>query len=326
MIAASPDAYLHDLDKKNLQDLKKLPGFDKLCSKFISIFDEPVMKVMDMAGKVHLSEQQLPRVYNMLPDICEKLGIAVPDLYLELNRNPNAYTYGYKSPAITVTSGLLESMRDEEIYAVLAHECGHIVCQHVLYHTMGRWILNGGILGMDLSGGGLLGSLITTPLRLAFFRWMRASEFSADRAAVICCGGANPVVQTMMRLAGGATFLDGEISRELFIHQADQYREMIDTDKWSKMLELYMTAFDSHPLLSVRAREALIWSEGQQFGNILCIMAGQVPEEILNPTVTAEELHFCRKCGGVVKDADAFCPACGEKQNKKSLFGLIRKN
>ena len=83
----------------------------------------------------------MSKYYDMLPPICKKLGIEIPDLYIELDVSPNSYTSGDTKPFIVMTSGLLETLPDELIPTVLAHECGHIACHHVLYSTMGRMIL-----------------------------------------------------------------------------------------------------------------------------------------------------------------------------------------
>ena len=54
---------------------------------------------------------------------------------------PDAYTIGEENVSICLTSGLLEIMDDEELHAVIAHECGHIACQHMLYHTLAQFML-----------------------------------------------------------------------------------------------------------------------------------------------------------------------------------------
>jgi Zn-dependent protease with chaperone function len=144
-----------------------------------------------MSSNLKLSEKQLPKYYNMLPPICEKLGIDVPDLYLTHDVNPNAYTSGDTKPFILITSGLIETVPDELIPTVLAHECGHIACHHVLYHTMGRMLLNGTLMGLNFFG---INEIAIVPLKLAFFHWMRCSEFSADRAAAICDGTSDNIV------------------------------------------------------------------------------------------------------------------------------------
>lgn len=77
----------------------------------------------------------MPEIYNMLSPICEKLGIDIPEIYLELDVVPNAYTYGDTKPFIVITSGLLETMPMELLPTVIAHECGHIACHHTLYTT-----------------------------------------------------------------------------------------------------------------------------------------------------------------------------------------------
>lgn len=263
--------YLHDLDKKALSVLKAIPLFDKVCSKYIEIFAESKMNIEDMSNKIRISEKQLPRVHYMVKSICHKLGIEMPGLYLELNRQPNAYTYGDETASITITSGLLECMEDDEIYAVLAHECGHIACKHVLYHTMGMFICYGTIGGVSLFSNDLA-KLLTAPVRLAFSHWMRCSELSADRAATICCESAEPVVETMMRLAGGTTHIDAEINKNEFVQQITDYTELSDESKWNKVMEFAIVSNRAHPLLAIRAREARAWVASDEFRNaIKCI-------------------------------------------------------
>ena len=128
--------YIDKTDKVALTALKAIPLFDKACSKVLSLMNEPQRHIFDMSNKIRITEKQLPKVYYMVKSICNKIGIEMPDLYLELNREPNAYTYGTEKIAITIHSGLLECLEDDELYAVLAHECVHIVCKHVLYHTI----------------------------------------------------------------------------------------------------------------------------------------------------------------------------------------------
>lgn len=80
---------------------------------------------MNMASTIRLSPTQFPEIYKHLPPICERLGIQEPEFYLEMNPTPNAYTAGDTRVFIVVTSSLVEMMDDEELDAILAHECGH---------------------------------------------------------------------------------------------------------------------------------------------------------------------------------------------------------
>lgn len=326
MIPANPSAYLHDSDRKALKELKKIPLFEKICREFVNAFQTGKFDMLNMSSKIRLSEEQVPRVYNMLPDICEKLGIPVPPLYLELNREPNAYTYGDKNPSVTVTSGLLECLTDEEIYAVLAHECGHIACEHSLYHTMGRIIFTGGVTVSEIIGNNLLTFAVTQTLETAFYYWMKCSEFSADRAAAICCGNAQPVVQTMMRLAGGTSHIGDEINVDLFVAQAAEYSEIRAVSASNKIVEFLMTRTFSHPLLAVRAHEAIAWCESDTYKDILAVMNGEAPESVSTAALTGEDVMFCHNCGKPISSTAIYCPICGRKQKKSEENEQSLKN
>ena len=275
--AVNCESFIHKTDRATLEALKKIPLFDTVCGKLMSLINEPQRNILDMSSKIKITKEQIPRVYNMVESICKKIGIEMPNLYLELNREPNACTYGTKKFTITVNSGLLECLEDDELYAVLAHECGHIACQHVLYHTMGAFILDGGSKGLkrleNIFSSGIVGSIISatveSSLELAYYHWNRCSELSADRIAVICCGGADPVIETMMRLAGGTTHIDSEINRDLFIAQAEEYKRLTEENKIDKALEYWLTCGYSHPLLAVRAFEAQKFANSEEFKSII---------------------------------------------------------
>ena len=258
MMPVNPKEYCHELDLKALEMLRAIPGFSGALKGFMKIMNEKMLHGVNMASKVRLGPRQLPEIYNMLPPICERLGIVEPELYLEMNPMPNAYTYGDSQVFITVTSGLLECMEKDEIRAVLAHECGHIACRHVLYHTMGSMILNGAAEVLNLG-------LITVPLKLAFFHWERCSEFSCDRAAALCVGGYESVVETMIRLAGGPKSITSRINEDLYLQQAAEYEQLIGESKWDKILQYYALMNSSHPFTAMRASEVKKWCESAQF-------------------------------------------------------------
>ena len=258
-MALNTSVFMHDSDKAALQTLKSIPGFTQLLKGFMNIWNERQFQLSNMSSRLRLSEKQMSKYYDMLPPICEKLGIDVPELYLELDVTPNSYTNGDTHPFIVMTSGLLETLPDELIPTVLAHECGHIACHHVLYTTMGRMILNG---VFNLSG---FSSLVTTPLQIAFAYWMRCSEFSADRAAVLYDGSPNKMVEVCMRLAGYDKDIVADASVEAFMEQASEYKKLVETSKWDKTLEFLMFNQYDHPLTALRAYDCREWSETDQF-------------------------------------------------------------
>ena len=122
---------MHPEDAAALRQLENIPGFPALVKKVLSLGYEQMQYGTNMASNIRLSPTQLPEIYNHLPPICKKLGIDEPEFYLQMTPMPNAWTFGDSKVFITVTSGLVELLDDEELDAVIAHECGHILCRHV---------------------------------------------------------------------------------------------------------------------------------------------------------------------------------------------------
>lgn len=252
--------FLHDSDRAALTALKAVPGFSQITKAFMKIWSEKTFKIINMSTKLRLGENQMSKYYNMLPPICEKLGIEVPELYLELDVNPNAYTFGDDQPFIVLTSGLIETLPDDLIPTVLAHECGHIACHHTLYTTMGTIILNETF--RHLSG---LGTLAIYPIMTAYSYWQRCSEYSADRAAIICDGSADKLVEMCMRFAGWDKDIVADANVELFLEQAEDYRSLVKDNAWNKTLELILLNNADHPLNAVRAYEAKEWAKTERY-------------------------------------------------------------
>jgi heat shock protein HtpX len=81
-----------------------------------------------VTGGEDVTRQQQPRLYNLLENLCISRGIPMPKLKLVDSEALNAYATGLnqRQYAITVTSGLLNALNDQEIEAVLGHELTHI--------------------------------------------------------------------------------------------------------------------------------------------------------------------------------------------------------
>lgn len=273
--------YLHDSDRTALAALKAVPGFDQFVKAFMKVYSEQRSKIINMSSNLRLSEEQMPKYYNMLPPICEKLGIEVPELYVTLDVTANAYTSGDTHPYIVVTSGLFETLPDDLIPTVLAHECGHIACHHILYKTMARMLASGALSLMGNFGG-----ILTYPLQVALAYWDRCSEYSADRAAVICDGTSEKVTEMCMRFAGYDKDIMSDAKLEPFMEQAKEYLELVEDSTWNRTLEFILLQNATHPLTAVRAYEAREWGKGERFASITEYLSS--PEELADSKLPIE--------------------------------------
>ncbi len=258
-----PDIFIHDLDRAALNALKKIPGFTSILKAFMKVFSERAFRITNMSSRIRLDENQMQKYYDMLLPICEKLSIDVPDLYIELDVDPNAYTQGDLHPFIVMTSGLLETIPEDLLPTVLAHECGHILCHHVLYQTMGALILNGFSFMIGAS------SLVTKPLEWAFAYWIRCSEFSADRVAMVCDGSPDKMLRLCAYFAGYNKDFNADLNMDAFMEQAEEYNKLIKSSMWDKSLEFFLYNQNSHPLTAVRAYEGNKWSQTAQYAYAL---------------------------------------------------------
>jgi heat shock protein HtpX len=81
-----------------------------------------------ITGGEDVTRQQQPRLYNLLENLCISRGIPMPKLKVMDSEALNAFATGLnqRQYAITVTTGLLKALNDQEIESVLGHELTHI--------------------------------------------------------------------------------------------------------------------------------------------------------------------------------------------------------
>lgn len=353
MAGIPSEVYQHPLDKKTLNALQSIPAFPAFMKAVMKAISERIMFIECCSSHIQLSERQLPEIYELLPPICEQLDIPVPYLYLSGEIDVNAFTTNESDPLIILNAGLLERCTTEDLRGVLAHECGHIACHHVLYRQVGNMIFNGGAL---LLSGSLVGKLLTSGLQYAFYEWMRASELSADRAAAIALGGSKPTVHMLTMLAGAYTTLDLNIDYEVFLEQAASYEQAITSSFTDSFVEGFFFGMADHPLNAYRALEITRWCLTPEFEHFQDVLNGRVPA--IDPTIVANAaaaaaatsapstqlgrfkaalsnskaqaqaqmqaaqaqqgmpasgVQFCIHCGSQINAQGAFCPNCGGK-------------
>src|SRR5437588_8035162 len=81
-----------------------------------------------VTGGREVTRQEQPRLYNLLENLCISRGIPMPKLKIMQSDALNAFATGLnqRQYSITVTTGLLKALNDQEIEAVLGHELTHI--------------------------------------------------------------------------------------------------------------------------------------------------------------------------------------------------------
>lgn len=290
----SPKDFMHPKDRAALEQLECIPGFSSIVKKLLATGIEQYQYGINMASRIRLSERQLPEIYLHLPPICEKLGIPEPELYLAMDPQPNAWTAGDTRVYITLTSSLIEYLTEEELNAVIAHECGHILCHHVLYGTMANILTN------TADAIGILGSF-ATPVKIALCYWTRMSELSADRAAALVTS-PEAVSSVMVRFAGGPKSLTQNINYDEWIRQAYEYERICQDSTLGKTMQMEAALKMDHPFVTERVKEIREWSFSEEYKRLKSFMD--------NNTL---DIPKCSACGNEIESSWAFCRYCGNK-------------
>jgi Zn-dependent protease with chaperone function len=268
----SSEAFRHPLDRQAEQSLRNVPGFDLVARKFVEFFAERPQYVFQMGNCIQVGPRQYGNVYQILRECTRDLDV-YPEPILFVSQNPavNAYALGQEHPCITLNTGLLDLFTEAELRSVLAHELGHIKCGHSTLTQMASWTR---VVLTNLAERTFgLSNLVTTGLLVAFFEWLRKAELSADRAALLVLDDINPVLHSMMKMAGGSSTHSHEMSVEEFTRQSERY-QALDQDGLNQLYKfllynnLSQGVFLSHPFTVERAVYLREWSTSDEFNQI----------------------------------------------------------
>jgi heat shock protein HtpX len=188
---------------------------------FVSyFFSDKIALAMYRAQPV--TREQLPRAYEIVERLTQKIGLPMPKIYVIPTESPNAFATGRnpKHASVAVTHGILGLLNDEELEGVLAHELGHVGNRDILISSvaatiagaitmlahMGRFamIFGGGGGRDDRRGGGLsaLFMLIVAPIAAAMIQMAvsRSREYQADATGAHYTGNPYALASALQKL------------------------------------------------------------------------------------------------------------------------------
>jgi heat shock protein HtpX len=162
--------------------------------------------VLSVYGAHEVDAGTAPDLHRLVAELAARAGLPMPRVFLMDNPQPNAFATGRnpENAAVAVTTGLVQSLRREELAGVIAHELAHIKHHDTLLMTITATFA-GAIsmlaqFGMFFGGGnrdnngpGIIGSLammILAPLgaMLVQMAISRTREYAADDMGARICG------------------------------------------------------------------------------------------------------------------------------------------
>ncbi len=184
-------------------------------TNFVSYFFSDKI-ALAMYGASPVTREQLPRVFNVVERLTQKIGIPMPKIFVIPTDSPNAFATG-RNPnhaSVAVTEGILRLLDDEELEGVLAHELGHVRNRDILTSSIaatlagaitilariGFWFGLGGDRDRDRGGGILM--LILAPLAAMLIQlWVsRTREYEADASGAHYTGNPYALARALQKL------------------------------------------------------------------------------------------------------------------------------
>lgn len=245
LVGGIPD-YAFSLDQKLRQQLTAIRPVRASAQALVSL-SVPISKQLHKMESIAVGPQQYPEIYAISEECARRLGIGIPQIFIDRSVISDAYTIASDDvdPIIVVSSHLIEVLSFEELKFVIGHECGHIHNLHGVYNTAVEIMTNqlAQTVLQSIPTHGILEPIVQGGLTLFFKRWSRCAEITCDRTGLICCGDVAVAQSALAKLVtGGGSTLQG-INIQSYVEQIQSVQHT----------PLYLLEYlNTHPLIPKR--------------------------------------------------------------------------
>jgi heat shock protein HtpX len=182
---------------------------------------------LKMSRAQPLSEEEAPRLHQIVRELAFSAGIPMPKLYMIPQDQPNAFATGRspKHSSVAVTRGITQLLSEAELRGVLGHELAHVRNRDILTTSVAAaiggaitWIAYALLWAGDDDGPlGLVSALalvILAPIAASIIQLAisRQREFSADATGARIAGSSNALADALERLESGAKAMPMQVN------------------------------------------------------------------------------------------------------------------
>lgn len=226
-------------------------------------------------GARTLERRENPRVYNIIENLCMTCNMDMPKINIIDDPQLNAFASGIdkSSYTVTVTTGLLQLLNDDELSGVLAHELTHIrnrdtrllitsiifvgiistimsMVIRMMYNVM--WFGGGSRKSNDEKNNGLslivilaIGALCCAIAYLftilTRFAISRKREYMADAGGAELCGNPLALASALRKISGNPGL--GHVNRDDIAQMYIIHPQSFSTG----MMSFFSSLFSTHP-------------------------------------------------------------------------------
>lgn len=191
-----------------------------------------------------LERKENLRVYNLTENLCMSVGMKMPKLFVIESQSLNAFASGIdeKSFSVTLTTGIINKLNDQELEGVIAHELSHIRNKDVrllvvsiifvgifgfIVEILFRNLIYGRSRDREKSDGRLIIIALVISVVAYFFSILfkfalsRKREFLADAGAVELTKNSHALASALRKISGNSNLeLKSEDLKQSFIENS----------------------------------------------------------------------------------------------------------
>jgi len=216
-------------------------------------------------GAKEVDESEYPELHRMVGRLSQQADLPKPKVAVVDSRVPNAFATGRSqdNAAVAVTSGLMQTLDQEELEAVLAHELAHVKNRDMMVMTIASFLSTIAFLvvrwGWWFGGGGdsrnqapvwvaIAASLAVWIVSFFLIRALsRYREFAADRGAATITGKPAALASALMTIDGNM----GNVPKDDLREQSEMNAFFIIPIKSGLVSKLFST----HPSTEARVEQ-----------------------------------------------------------------------
>ncbi|SIR52310.1 Heat shock protein. Metallo peptidase. MEROPS family M48B [Haladaptatus litoreus] len=182
-------------------------------------------------GAKEVDESEYPELHGMVSRLSQQADLPKPKVAVSQTRVPNAFATGrsQKKAAVCVTTGLMQTLDQEELEGVIAHELAHIKNRDMMVMTIASFLSTIAFMivrwGWWFGGGdnrnqapvwvAILASLVVWIVSYILIRALsRYREFAADRGGASITGKPSALASALMTIDGRMDNVPKEDLRE----------------------------------------------------------------------------------------------------------------
>ncbi len=134
-----------------------------------------------IGSSVMIHEAQYPRVFAIVKNVCLRLELPMPLIFVREDNFVPAVALGFGEPyALVLSSHWIETFTDDELAFSIGRELGHIAAGHTRYLSL-------------LSVNGNENALVS----IVFGGWLRTCTYTCDRIGLLACGSLDAAIRSI---------------------------------------------------------------------------------------------------------------------------------